>query len=48
MEKYHLDYIKFDYNIEPGVGTSLNSSSLGDGLLQYNRKNIQADILLIE
>lgn len=38
MEKYHLDYIKFDYNIEPGVGTSLNSSSLGDGLLQYNRK----------
>lgn len=37
MGKYHLDYVKFDYNIEPGVGTSLNSSSLGDGLLEYNR-----------
>ena len=35
--KYHVDYFKFDYNIEPGMGTDLNSDSLGDGLLENNR-----------
>ena len=34
---YKIDYIKFDYNIEPGVGTDYNSDSLGDGLLENNR-----------
>lgn len=38
MDKYQLDYIKFDYNIEPGIGTSFSSDSLGDGLLEHNRK----------
>lgn len=37
IETYHLDYLKFDYNIEPGVGTSYQSDSLGDGLLRHNR-----------
>ena len=36
-EKYKIDYFKFDYNIEPGIGTDLNSDSLGDGLLENNR-----------
>lgn len=35
--KYGVDYFKFDYNIEPGIGTDLNSDSLGDGLLENNR-----------
>lgn len=36
--KYQIDYVKFDYNIEPGMGTDLNADSLGDGLLENNRK----------
>lgn len=36
-EKYNVDYFKFDYNIEPGMGTDYNSDSLGDGLLENNR-----------
>lgn len=38
MEKYNIDYFKFDYNIEPGVGSSFNSDSYGDALLQHNRR----------
>ena len=38
MNKYHIDYVKFDYNIEPGVGTDYNADSFGDGLLQNNRR----------
>jgi alpha-galactosidase len=36
-KKYKIDYFKFDYNIEPGIGTDFNSDSLGDGLLENNR-----------
>ena len=38
MTKYNIDYVKFDYNIEPGVGTDLNADSFGDGLLENNRR----------
>ena len=41
IDFYHLDYMKFDYNIEIGIGTDLNSNSLGDGLLEYNRSYIK-------
>lgn len=37
MNKYNLDYIKFDYNIEPGIGTDLNTDSLGDSILEYGK-----------
>ena len=31
---YGLEYIKFDYNIDAGVGTEINSDSFGDGLYE--------------
>ena len=37
VAEYGVGYIKFDYNIEPGIGTEVNSDSFGDGLLQHNR-----------
>ena len=35
--EYGVGYIKMDYNIEPGIGTEVNSDSCGDGLLGHNR-----------
>lgn len=35
--QYGAEYIKMDYNINGGIGTELNSDSLGDGLLEHNR-----------
>lgn len=32
VEDYGADYIKFDYNQDAGVGTDLNSDSMGEGL----------------
>lgn len=32
-----IGYLKFDYNIEAGIGTELAADSAGDGLLQNNR-----------
>lgn len=29
------DYLKFDYNIEAGMGTSYASDSLGEGLYEH-------------
>lgn len=37
VEEYGAGYIKFDYNIDAGVGTEANSDSFGDGLLEHNR-----------
>ena len=37
IEKYGLGYLKIDYNINAGLGTDLNSDSLGEGLLEHNR-----------
>ena len=40
VEEYGAGYIKFDYNITPGVGTEVNADSFGDGLLGHNRAYI--------
>ena len=37
VEEYGAEYIKFDYNITPGVGTETDADSFGDGLLEHNR-----------
>ncbi|MGX7163868.1 glycoside hydrolase family 36 protein [Enterococcus massiliensis] len=37
VNEYGVGYIKMDYNIDAGVGTDLNSDSVGDGLLEHNR-----------
>ncbi|MBR7828865.1 alpha-galactosidase [Actinospica sp. MGRD01-02] len=37
IARYGLGYLKFDYNIDAGIGTDLNSDSAGDGLLSHNR-----------
>jgi alpha-galactosidase len=37
VEEYGAEYIKFDYNITPGVGTEVDADSFGDGLLEHNR-----------
>ena len=34
---YGLGYLKFDYNINGGIGTDVASDSAGDGLLGHNR-----------
>ncbi|SOE69702.1 alpha-galactosidase [Salinibacterium xinjiangense] len=34
---YGLGYLKFDYNINGGIGTDIASVSAGDGLLGHNR-----------
>lgn len=40
VSEYGAGYIKFDYNIDGGVGTEINSDSFGDGLLEHNRAYI--------
>lgn len=35
--EYGVGYIKFDYNVEGGIGTEIDSDSFGDGLLEHNR-----------
>ncbi|QSO51563.1 alpha-galactosidase [Alicyclobacillus curvatus] len=37
IRNFGLGYLKFDYNINAGVGTALFSDSVGDGLLEHNR-----------
>ena len=37
VNEYGAEYIKFDYNIECGVGTEVNSDSFGDGLMEHCR-----------
>ena len=37
VQEYGAGYIKMDYNIEPGIGTTAHTSSAGEGLLRHNR-----------
>lgn len=37
VNDYGIGYFKFDYNIEPGVGTEVDADSFGDGLLKNAR-----------
>ncbi|MBB2975566.1 alpha-galactosidase [Microbacterium endophyticum] len=37
---FSVEFFKFDYNINPGVGTDLGADSPGDGLLQHNRAHL--------
>lgn len=37
IEDYDIGYFKFDFNIRPGSGTTYDSDSSGDGLLEHNR-----------
>jgi alpha-galactosidase len=37
VTEYGADYIKFDHNIDPGIGTEVDSDSYGDGLLEHCR-----------
>lgn len=37
VNEYHLGYIKMDYNTPTGIGTDLDSDSMGEGLLEHNR-----------
>ncbi|HTJ69862.1 MAG TPA: glycoside hydrolase family 36 protein [Actinospica sp.] len=37
VRRYGLGYLKFDYNIDAGIGTDLAADSPGDGLLEHNR-----------
>ncbi len=41
IHDYHLEYLKFDYNIDAGVGTELDADSFGDGLYQNNEAFLQ-------
>lgn len=38
---YQIDYLKIDYNSDPGIGNDCNSDSLGDGLLNHSRAYIR-------
>lgn len=40
-EKYDIEYLKIDYNSDPGVGNDYMSDSLGDGLLNHNRAYVR-------
>lgn len=37
VEDYGAEYIKFDWNQDPGVGTDFNADSFGDGLEKCNQ-----------
>lgn len=41
VEDYGVGYIKMDYNIEPGIGTTQYTQSAGLGLLNHNRAYLQ-------
>lgn len=37
VNEYGVSYIKFDHNIDPGMGTEVDADSFGDGLLGHCR-----------
>lgn len=41
VNEYGIHYIKMDYNINAGVGTEINSDSVGDGLFKHNQAYIK-------
>jgi alpha-galactosidase len=40
VDGYGARFFKFDYNVTPGAGTDRNAFSVGDGLLQQNRAQL--------
>jgi alpha-galactosidase len=40
VDGYGVRFFKFDYNVTPGAGTDRNAFSVGDGLLQQNRAQL--------
>lgn len=40
IRDYGIEYFKFDYNIEGGIGTEVDSDSFGDGLLRHQEAYI--------
>ncbi|NQX13110.1 alpha-galactosidase [Microbacteriaceae bacterium VKM Ac-2855] len=40
VAEFGVGFFKFDYNINPGVGTDLEAISAGDGLLEHNRAHL--------
>ena len=40
VDGYGARFFKFDYNVTPGPGTDLDAFSVGDGLLQQNRAQL--------
>lgn len=37
VDEYGVGYIKFDYNIDGGIGTEVDADSFGDGLFEHGR-----------
>lgn len=37
VNEWGIEYIKFDYNIDIGIGTETDADSFGDGLMQCNK-----------
>ena len=37
ISEYNIQYFKFDYNIDGGVGTEIDSDSFGDGLMKHQK-----------
>lgn len=37
VKEYGVGYIKMDYNIEPGIGTEIDTESMGQGMLEHER-----------
>jgi len=40
ITEFGIGYFKFDYNINPGMGTDEHADSAGDGLLGHNRAHL--------
>ena len=40
VSEYGIEYFKFDYNIDGGAGTEVNSNSFGDGLMEHSNAYI--------
>ncbi|GAA1466471.1 glycoside hydrolase family 36 protein [Microbacterium thalassium] len=40
VEQFGVGFFKFDYNINPGPGTDLDTVSVGAGLLEHNRAHL--------
>lgn len=41
IDKYHLDYVKIDYNIESSPGTDSHNRLFGEGLNEHSRKVLE-------
>jgi alpha-galactosidase len=40
VEQFGVAFFKFDYNIDPGLGTDVAAASVGGGLLAHNRAHL--------